>query len=126
MREEIERQVRVLERAFNKADIPKLVQLHTADSAIFPPDGEAVFGNRSAAEMWAAGVTRFGCKDIKLKPIDIQCSGDLAYEVGQYSQVMPNGPETGTYLVIWKKEGGAWRVHREVWNLNPGAERLPG
>lgn len=123
MREEIERRVQLLERAFNDADIPKLRELHTSDAAIFPPDGDAVFGNRAAAEMWAAGVTRFGCTDISLTPVDIQVSGDLAYELGRYSQVMPNGPETGTYLVIWRKEGGAWRVHRELWNLNPGSER---
>ncbi|MDF2764601.1 MAG: Ketosteroid isomerase [Rhodospirillales bacterium] len=124
MREKIERQVRLLERAFNDADIPKLMELHTSDTAIFPPDGEAVFGNREASEMWAAGVTKFGCKDIELKPVEIQGAGDFAYELGLYSQSMPAGPETGTYMVIWKKEGETWRVHREVWNLNPGAERL--
>lgn len=43
-------------------------------------------------------------------------SGDLAYEHGSYSMTMtgPNkkpAPETGHYVVVWRKEpGGSWKV----------------
>ena len=59
---------------------------------------------------WAVG--RFfdaGVSDAKLKSIQISGSGDLAYEIGEYSAMMPQpsggtAPGTGKYLVVFERQ----------------------
>jgi ketosteroid isomerase-like protein len=28
-------------------------------------------------------------------------------------------PVSGKYIVVWKKDGDAWRLHRDIWNTDP-------
>ena len=37
---------------------------------------------------------------------------------------LPDGQsvtDIGKYLVVWKREGGAWRLHIDIWNTNAPA-----
>jgi len=46
--------------------------------------------------------------------------GDTVFEVGKYTlfgegdQVLDNGK----YIVIWKKDGEQWKLHRDIFNSN--------
>ena len=52
-------------------------------------------------------------------------AGGLAYEVGMVtlSAQSSNGervPVSGKYVVVWQRgDDGAWRLHRDIWNMNP-------
>jgi ketosteroid isomerase-like protein len=48
-------------------------------------------------------------------------AGDLAYVRGRYTMTMapPGGPvmaDSGKYLEIWRKQGGSWKVTRDMFN----------
>jgi hypothetical protein len=31
--------------------------------------------------------------------------------------------DRGKYVVIWKRDGAAWRIHRDIWNSSMPAPR---
>ena len=53
----------------------------------------------------------------KLETVELEDHGTTAVEVGCYTlsgggQVM----DSGKFIVIWKQEGGQWKLHRDSWN----------
>jgi ketosteroid isomerase-like protein len=30
--------------------------------------------------------------------------------------------DAGKYIVIWKKDGGTWKLHRDIWTTSPPAK----
>jgi ketosteroid isomerase-like protein len=63
--------------------------------------------------MIAAGVC-----SVTLTATDVTGLGDTAQEVGNWVIKAPDGSiaERGKYIVLWKKEGGSWKLHRDIWN----------
>jgi ketosteroid isomerase-like protein len=46
----------------------------------------------------------------------MEIAGDTAHEVGEAILTLESGAFTGKYVVVWKKIGGQWRLHRDIWN----------
>jgi hypothetical protein len=46
--------------------------------------------------------------------------GDTAHEVGQYELLDAAGKtlDRGKYVVLWKKEGGRFKLHRDIWTTS--------
>jgi ketosteroid isomerase-like protein len=46
--------------------------------------------------------------------------GDLAAETGKYDLTGADGTvlDSGKYVVVWKREGGHWKLHRDIWNTS--------
>jgi ketosteroid isomerase-like protein len=61
-----------------------------------------------------------GVKRAQLDTREVEGHGDTAIEVGAYTlfgegdQALDNGK----YIVIWKKEDGQWKLHRDIFNSN--------
>ena len=61
-----------------------------------------------------------GIKSIELKIREIEQHADTAYEVswatllGENRQVL----DESKYIVVWKKEDGEWKLHRDIFNSN--------
>lgn len=112
------------ESAFNAADGKGVAELYTEDAALFPPGAERVDGKAAIAEFWQGAIDS-GLADADLETVEVVEAGDLAYEVGNVSLSAPIAdgervPVSGKYIVVWQHEGdGAWRMHRDIWNLNP-------
>lgn len=56
--------------------------------------------------------------------MEVSSQGDTAYEVGEFSADVPGSDGAkvnakGKYLVVWKKVGDKWLLHRDIWNDNP-------
>jgi ketosteroid isomerase-like protein len=53
----------------------------------------------------------------------VEGHGDTAHEVGKYAVPAEGGKvvDTGDYIVIWKRENGRWRLHRDIWTTNTPA-----
>jgi ketosteroid isomerase-like protein len=112
-----------LAAAYAAADVAAIANTYTEDAALLPPNEARVDGRANIAEYWKAGFG-MGVSDIKLTPKEINTSGDLAYEIGDfsYSARDKSGAKvtgTGKYLTVWKKVGGGWQLHRDIWNDNP-------
>jgi len=96
-----------------------LAALYTTDAQLFPTSSDIVSGRQAIEEFWQ-GVIDSGVKDATLTTLEVEAHDDTAYEVGKYSMKGEDGEvlDTGKYLVIWKREDGQWKLHRDIWNTS--------
>lgn len=112
---------RLFEEAARKHDAARLASLYTPDAVVMPPDGPFVRGHDDIREMWAGAIKQLGLIDVKLDTRDLEVVGDTAYETGEATLELE--PERGRratavvkFVVVWKRIGGEWRLHRDIWN----------
>jgi ketosteroid isomerase-like protein len=73
-------------------------------------------GRPALAAFWQKSIDS-GVKDVTLETADVESVGDLAYETGIVRQVAKDGTVSNArYVVIWKRVGGKWLLHRDIWN----------
>jgi ketosteroid isomerase-like protein len=57
-----------------------------------------------------------------LHAVEVEARGDMAGEIGVLTLTVPGdaGPTKvgGKYIVIWKRNGQTWQLHRDIWNTN--------
>ena len=123
-REAIEKGSGAWTGAFNAGDAAGIAALYSENGKLLPPDATQVEG-RQAIQNTFQGWIDDGYTNISFDLLEIEESGELAYEVGNFSVDYPveNGQTataTGNYLVVWKREGdGVWRMYRDTWNDSP-------
>jgi uncharacterized protein (TIGR02246 family) len=105
--------------AFLRGDSQAIGNLYTTAAQAFPPQGEVVRGREAIARMWQ-GVIDSGVKGVTLTTLEVEASGATAYEVGTYSLAGDGGKvlDAGKYVVVWKREDGRWKLHRDIWNTS--------
>jgi uncharacterized protein (TIGR02246 family) len=103
-------------RAFARGDAAGMAALYTADGQLLPTHSDVVSGPRAIQEFWQA-VMGMGIKEATLETVELEAHGDTAHEVGRYRLSGDAGPlDHGKYIVIWKREGGQWKLRRDIWN----------
>jgi uncharacterized protein (TIGR02246 family) len=101
--------------AFEGGDADAIGRLYTADAKVIAPGSPIASGRAAIAAHWKAGMA--GVKNVALQTHDVGTAGDLAYEDGTVTIVSTAGEKTvARYLVVWKREGGEWKLHRDIWN----------
>jgi ketosteroid isomerase-like protein len=81
-----------------------------------PPDGPIVKGRDDIKQMRATTAQQIGLKDVRLDTLDLEVAGDTAHEVGEATLTLASGSAVVKFIVVWKKVGGQWRLHRDIWN----------
>jgi ketosteroid isomerase-like protein len=63
-------------------------------------------------------VIGMGLKSVKLETAELDVLGDSAIEQGYFElgDGAGNVADRGKFLVVWKQQGGEWRLHRDIWN----------
>jgi uncharacterized protein (TIGR02246 family) len=109
---------------FTKGDAASLAALYTQDAQVLPPNSDVVSGRPAIQKFWQ-GVMDSGVKGAKLTTAELTPSGNAAYEVGRYELSGADGKtlDRGKYVVIWKRDGGQWKLHRDIWNTNAPATK---
>jgi uncharacterized protein (TIGR02246 family) len=107
---------RQFEDAARTGDLDRLASLYTPDAIALPPDGPLVKGRDAIKQMWGTVAQQIGLKDVRLATLDFEQAGDTGYEVGEATLTVSNGTAVAKFVVIWKKIGGQWRLHRDIWN----------
>ena len=115
-RTEIEAVNRAMEEAVRKRDAERLAALYTSDAIVMPPDAPFVKGRDSIKQFWSSASQQLGLKDVRLNTVDLEVAGDTAQEVGEAVLTLESGAATFKYVVVWKKVGEQWRLHRDIWN----------
>ena len=102
-----------------KGDAAGLAALYATDAQVFPPNSDIVSGAPDIQKLWQ-GVIDAGIKGAKLTTLDVTVRGDLAAETGKYDLTGADGTvlDSGKYVVVWKREGGHWKLHRDIWNTS--------
>lgn len=106
--------------AFNAGDAATVASFYSEDAAVLPPDGARVDGRSAIQEFWQ-GAINSGMKIDDLHAVEVEARRDLAGEVGVFTLSVPGqgGVVTkvsGKYIVIWKRDGHTWQLHRDIWN----------
>lgn len=105
--------------AFAKHDANAVAGFYSSAAEAFPPGAGVVTSRAAIAKMWQ-GVMDAGIATADLKATEVHGEGNLAYEVGTYAMKTKDGKvaDQGKYVVVWLKENGQWKLHRDIWNTN--------
>ncbi len=105
--------------AFGDGDTTGMAALYTAEGQLAPPNSEVVAGTEGIAGFWQA-VIDMGLKGAKLETIELEEYGGTAVEQGRYQLMDADGAvaDHGKYIVIWKRDGDDWKLHRDIWNTS--------
>ncbi len=111
--------------AFQRGDAAGVAACYTADARLLPPNSAPMNGTAAITAFWQ-GAMALGITAAKLETVELETRGDLAVEIGQYTLTIQPAPETtvtdvGKYVVVWKNDGGAWKLHIDIWNTNTPA-----
>lgn len=105
--------------AFNAGDGAGLAGLYSENAALFPPGSDRVDGRAAIQAFWQ-GAMDAGMKLDELNTIEVDARNDLATEVGGFVLSVPGDGGTtrvnGQYIVVWKRDGHTWQLHRDIWN----------
>ena len=107
------------EAAAGRSDGAGVAALYTADGELLPAQSGFVRGTQAIGQFWQA-VFDSGIKGVSLTTVEVERSGNTAYEVGTYELRGADGKvrDHGKYVVVWKREGDARRLHRDIWTTN--------
>jgi uncharacterized protein (TIGR02246 family) len=123
--------IRELDDAWGKAasakDLEAVVAFYAPDGSLVWPGAPAALGTDRIREQWAELMADTPGLNLRFDAERIVVSGDgtLASDFGkvEFGHDDDSGrhiQETGKYVVVWRKEQGAWKVLYDSYNMNDG------
>jgi ketosteroid isomerase-like protein len=115
----IEKANKAFMAAVQRGDTTALSNMYTANAKALPPNSGAVSGRTDIGALWGSAFAS-GVGGLELKSTEVERHGDTAIEVGTVQILAKGGASIGRgkYIVIWKRENGAWKLHRDIWNMD--------
>ena len=107
-----------------KGDGVGLAALYAADGQVLPPGRDLIRGTDAIQKFWQ-GALDSGIAGIGLKTLEVFGQGSTATEVGQYELRDKAGKvlDHGKYIVVWRQEGGEWKLLRDMFSTNVPAPK---
>lgn len=104
-------------QSFAQQDAGAIAALYTESGQLLPGNSDFVTGTAAIQGFWQ-GAMEMGIKAVKLEGVELEIHGETAVEVGKYTLGAEGGQtlDQGKYVVVWKNDGGDWRLHRDIWN----------
>jgi len=92
---------------------------YTKSAKLLPANAPVQKGHAAIRRFWQ-GVIDAGIRGGTLRTVDLEVHGSTVNELGAYTLKDINGNklDTGKYVVIWKKEGRAWKLHWDMFSTN--------
>ena len=107
------------ETVVKERNFAALDQVYTVDARILPPGSDLIEGRENIKGFWQAAVAGMNVQDAKLVSVNAHLAGDSIIEVGRAKLFLPESQSADVkYVVEWKQEGGAWKWHTDIWNMN--------
>ena len=105
--------------AFNTGNYDQCVALYAPEGCFMAPHHELVQG-KAAIERALRKFGEYGYENLRLEPIRVESSGDMAIEMGRYTVSIrqANGTtvmDRGKYLNAWRRFG-AWLKVADCWS----------
>lgn len=104
------------ESAFSIGDLTKIAEFYTENGMLLPAGFDFVKGRQDIEEFWQSAID-MGVKYIKIDIIEIEQHDDTAIEMSSYTLSSSDKQviDAGKGIVIWKNNGVAWKMHRDIW-----------
>jgi ketosteroid isomerase-like protein len=101
-----------------KGDSTALAAHYASDAQMLPPNSDPI-KKADIASAWGS-FSRMGMKELKVNTTDLAGGQDLLAETGTYELMGADNKmmDKGKYLVVWKKENGAWKIYRDIFNTS--------
>jgi len=103
--------------ALAKGDSVAVGNSYTLDAKFLDSNIPAIEGRAKIQSFWA-GYINMGATKLKLTTLEVWGNENLITEEGVYdfksNADKPIG--VGKYMVVWKKENGKWKLHRDMAN----------
>lgn len=111
------------ESTFARGDAADIVDFYTDKAMLLPAGSDFIQGKRDIEAYWQAAID-MGIKNIKLDLVELEQHGDTAIEMSKYTMSSADDHiiDQGKGIVIWKYEGGDWKLHRDIWNSSIAQE----
>ena len=127
----LDEQRKALTDAVTRGDATGVARIFTSDAKLMVPGFETITGREAIQKFFQAGLSGGILKGITFTPIDLtgETVGLLA-ETGTVTTLDADGNEKdrSRYVIVWKREESAWRIHRDIVNselaLAPKADRV--
>jgi ketosteroid isomerase-like protein len=126
--DQIKYQMDVVNDLFNtdvvgKRRIDALDDVYTSNACILPPGSPMVSGREAIKNFWANLIQSANVKSVVLTSVDVIPSDEGVVEIGKATLTVEPPGQSGAqmevkYVVYWKKEGGRWKWHVDIWNQN--------
>ena len=104
--------------AFNKGDAAAVASMYTADAYVLPAGAAMIKGRPAIEAMWRQNMQQIDnvkCTTIDVKPLGSSAAG----EIGTCTfKTKAQPPQDGAlkYAVVWRKDGGQWKLLQDIWN----------
>lgn len=109
--------------AMAAGDAEKLASMYAESGVVYPPNAPAMNGSAAIRQFWA-GLTGSSNVNLKIAPVNVMQSCDMAVETGTYElTIAPKSGggsmnDNGKYVVVWRKVGGQWKIAVDTFNSN--------
>ena len=111
-------------KAFEARDAQAIAELYTEDGRVIAPGAEPASGRAAIAAFWTGAMQ--DTKSVRLETLSVESGGDLAVEEGVVRLTANDESESSArYLVVWKRVGRRWHLHRDIWNAAATAPAPP-
>lgn len=108
------------EDAFGRQDAVAMARLYTTNGQLFPAGSDPIRGTQAIERFWQ-GAFDSGLTHAELETVEVYAGADneTATEVGRYRLLSgAEDADVGTYVVLWVRTSGGWKLHRDIWTTN--------
>ena len=104
--------------AIAKGDAAAVAALYGADAQVMPPGSDPLTGP-DIQKYWQSSFAA-GVSGATFKTLDVFGQGLTVTEVGLYQLRNKDNKQLdhGKYIVVWHKEGGKWKLLRDMFSSN--------
>ena len=104
---------------FRASDAAAVADCYTSDAQLLPANSEPISGREAIEGFWRS-VMGMGIAGAKLETVELEAQGDLAVETGRYVLSGADGGalDNGKYVVVWHRDAGTWKLHRDIWTTS--------
>ena len=102
-------------------DAKAIAALYTDDAVEMPPNTPLIKGKAALEQYYVKQFAAGKISKFSLTHLETRATGDSGYDIGTFTQTIAPAKgaamnDSGKYVVILKRVGGAWKVSNAIYN----------